>query len=117
MTSVKAANDYSEKIKIEAVNRRASVIRITLIESVPQKGKDIVNKLLEVYSKEALEDRNRIANTTIQFIDDRLKYLTSELTDVEKSVEQFKRENQVTDVTSDAGEYIKQAVNYQSSIN
>ncbi len=106
---VKAANAYSEKIKIEAVNKRASVIRITLIESVPQKGKDIVNKLLEVYSKEALEDRNRIANTTISFIDDRLKYLTTELTDVEKSVEQFKRENQVTDVTSDAGEYIKQA--------
>ena len=33
-------------MKIEAVNRRASVIRLSLIESVPQKGKDIINKLL-----------------------------------------------------------------------
>ena len=106
------------EVKIEAVNRRASVIRLSLIEAVPQKGKDIINKLLEVYSNEALEDRNRFAKTTIQFIDDRLKYLTSELTDVEKDVEQFKRENQVTDVTSDAGQYLRRPAitisNYQN---
>jgi capsular exopolysaccharide synthesis family protein len=114
---VKAANDYSGKLKIEAVNRRASVIRLTLIESVPEKGKDIINKLLEVYSKEALEDRNSVAKTTIQFIDERLKYLTSELTNVEKDVEEFKRENQVTDVTSDAGQYLQQATSYNQQLS
>jgi capsular exopolysaccharide synthesis family protein len=113
----KAATAYSGKLKIEAVNKRASVIRLTLIESVPEKGKDIINKLLEVYSKEALEDRNRVANTTIQFIDERLKYLTSELTDVEKDVENFKREHQVTDVTSDADQYLKQATSYNQQLN
>ena len=106
---VKAAIAYHGAVKIEAVNKRASVIRLTLIDAVPEKGKDIINKLLEVYSKEALEDRNQIANTTIQFIDERLKYLTSELTDVEKDVEQFKREHEVTDVTSESGQYLQQA--------
>ena len=42
----KIADAYNQDIKIEAVNRRASVIRINLVEAVPQKGKDIVNKLL-----------------------------------------------------------------------
>jgi tyrosine-protein kinase Etk/Wzc len=113
----KMADSYNQRIKIEAVNRRASVIRINLIEAVPQKGKDIVNKLLEVYGNEALEDRNRLAKTTIQFIDDRLKFLTSELTDVEKDVEQFKRQNQVTDVTSDAGQYRQEASNYNQQLS
>ncbi len=112
----KAANDYNQKLKIEAVNKRASVIRLTLVESVPQKGKDVINKLLEVYSKEALEDRNRVAETTIQFIDERLKYLTSELTDVEKDVELFKREHEVTNVTSDTDEYLKQASQYNQQL-
>ena len=114
---IQAADAYSGGLKIEAVNRRASVIRLSVIESVPEKGKDIINKLLEVYSKEALEDRNSVANTTIQIIDERLKYLTSELTDVEKDVEQFKRQNQVTDVTSDAGQYLQQATNYNQQLN
>ncbi len=103
------ANRYNEELKVETVNKRSSVIRITLINPVPEKGRDIINKLLEVYSKEALEDRNLIANTTIQFIDQRLKYLTSELTEVEKDVEQYKRANELTNVTSNADQYIEQA--------
>jgi capsular exopolysaccharide synthesis family protein len=113
---IKIANDYNEALKIEAVNKRASVIRLSVTEAVPEKGRDIIDKLLQVYSKEALEDRNRVANTTIQFIDERLKYLTEELSDVEQDVEKFKRENLVTDVTSDASEYLKQATTYNQQL-
>ncbi len=111
------ANEYNEKLKVETVNKKASVIRISLIESIPQKGTDIINKLLEVYGKEALEDRRLVANTTIQFIDNRLKFLTSELTDVEKDVEQYKRKNEVTDVTSDADQYLTQARDYNRQLS
>jgi capsular exopolysaccharide synthesis family protein len=114
---VKLANSYNRALKIEAVNRRASVIRLSLIEAVPEKGKDIINKLLDVYSQEALEDRNRVAKTTIQFIDERLTYLNTQLTDVEKDVEQFKRANEVTDVTSDAGHYLQQATDYNRQLS
>jgi tyrosine-protein kinase Etk/Wzc len=114
--AVKMANDYNEGLKVEAVNKKASVIRISLIESMPQRGKDILNKLLEVYSKEALEDRNLIANTTIEFIDERLKYLTSELSSVERDVEQYKREHEVTDITSDADQYLLQASDYNKQL-
>ena len=105
----KIASDYNEALKVETVNKRASVIKISLIEPIPEKGKDIINKLLEVYAKENLEDRNLIAHTTIQFIDQRLKYLTSELSEVEKDVEQYKRQNELTDVTSNADQYLEQA--------
>ncbi|HEX6892992.1 MAG TPA: polysaccharide biosynthesis tyrosine autokinase [Chryseolinea sp.] len=114
--SHKMANEYNDNLKVEAVNKKASVIRISIIESVPQRGKDIMNKLLEVYSKEALEDRNLIANTTIQFIDDRLKFLTSELSSVERDVEQYKRANELTDVTSNADQYLAQASEYSKQL-
>lgn len=113
----KVANLYNDQLKVETVNKKASVIKISLIDTVPQKGKDIINKLLEVYSKEALEDRNLVANTTIEFIDERLKYLTTELTDVEKNVESLKVQNEVTDVTSNAGEYLKQQSDYNKQLS
>ncbi|MEJ7643048.1 MAG: polysaccharide biosynthesis tyrosine autokinase [Chryseolinea sp.] len=105
----KLANAYNLKLKVETVNKKASVIKISLIDSVPQKGKDIINKLLDVYSNEAMADRNLVSNTTIQFIDERLKFLTSELTDVEKDVEEYKRANELTNVTSNADQYLAQA--------
>lgn len=112
----KHANKYNENLKVEAVNKKASVITISLIESVPQKGKDIINKLLELYREEAKEDRNQVAKTTIQFIDDRLRFLTSEITDVEKSVEQFKAANEVTDVSANADQYLTQASEYNRQL-
>ena len=114
--SYKLANIYNEDLRVEAAKKKASVIKISLIESVPQRGKDIINKLLEVYSKEALEDRNLVANTTIQFIDERLKLLTSDLSSVEKNVEEYKRQNEVTDVTSDADQYLTQASEYTKQL-
>lgn len=113
----KLANSYNDAVKIEAVNKKASVITITLIDSVPQKGKDIINKLLEVYHKEALEDRNIAANSTIQFIDERLGFLTSEITDVERNVEQFKQANEVTNVTTNADQYVVQASEYNKQLS
>lgn len=114
---VKLATEYNRALKVETINRRASVIRISIIDSVPQKGKDILNKLLEVYNKEALEDRNLVAQTTIGFIDERLKFLTDELTNVEKNVEQYKRTHEVTDVTSDADQYLLQASEYNKQLS
>lgn len=113
----KMANEYNDQLKVETVNKKANVIRITLIDSVPEKGKDIINRLLDVYSKEALEDRNLIANTTIQFIDERLKFLTSELSSVEKGVEQYKRQNELTNVTSNADQYVAQAGEYSKQLS
>lgn len=113
----KLANRYNEKLKVDAANKKASVINISLIESVPQKGKDIINKLLERYREEALEDRNLIAKTTITFIDERLKFLTSEITDVEKNVETFKAAHEVTDVASNADQYLTQASEYNRQLS
>jgi tyrosine-protein kinase Etk/Wzc len=104
--SHKMANKYNAMLNVEAVNNKASVIRISLIESVPQRGRDIMNKLLEVYNKEALEDRNLIVNTTIQFIDERL----SELSSVEKPTKES------TDVTSNADQYSTQASEYANQL-
>lgn len=112
----KLATEYNEKMVVETVNKKASVIRISVIESVPEKGKAIINKLFEVYQKEALADRNLIANTTIQFIDERLKFLTSELTDVEKDVEEYKRANELTNVTANADQYIARASEYNKQL-
>lgn len=113
----KAANYYNENIGIDVVNRKSSVISITLIDAVPQKAKDIINKLIQLYSDEATADRNLAAKTTMQFIDERLKYLTSELTTVEKGVEEYKQQHEVTNVTTNADQFVAQANEYNRQLS
>ncbi|GAA4440162.1 polysaccharide biosynthesis tyrosine autokinase [Pontibacter saemangeumensis] len=112
----KMAISYSGRLDIAPVNKEANVIRIGLIDAVPEKGKDIINKLIEVYNKEDDEEKNLIAANAIDFIDERLKLLTAELTDVEKNVEQYKRKNEVTDIGSQAKMYLEKASDYNRQL-
>lgn len=107
---------HKNLLTISAVNKNASVVNISLVSPTQEKGKDIVNKLIEVYEKEAIEDKNLIASNTVKFIDDRLKYLTVELSDVEKDVEQYKKRNNVTGVSTEAALFLEQASEYNMKL-
>jgi tyrosine-protein kinase Etk/Wzc len=115
----KVAVDYTRKLSVTVVNKQASILSLTMTDEVPEKGKELINKLIEVYNKEAVEDKNAIASNTISFIDERLKYLGTELTGVEKGVESFRQKYEVADVRSqisqslaDVSEFNKQAAEY-----
>ncbi|NEM97600.1 GumC family protein [Pontibacter burrus] len=113
----KVAESYNRKLTVAPVNKNASVLSLSLVDPVPAKGVAILNKLVEVYNNEAVEDKNLIAGSTIQFIDERLKYLTSELSVVEQDVESYKRDNRVTDVSSEAKLYLEKASEYNRQLS
>lgn len=110
------AKNYLEDIEIELVNEDAAVVQLELKSAIPEKGKDILNTLVELYNKENVEDKNLIAANTVKFIDERLDYLMSDLTGVEKSVEAFKKDNELTDVSSEASMYREEASDYNKQL-
>ncbi|WP_299823013.1 tyrosine-protein kinase [uncultured Pontibacter sp.] len=113
----KVAQQYNQKINISSLGKGSSILRISLIDPVPEKGKKLINKFVEVYNIEAIEDKNLQAASTIDFLDERLKYVTTELSDVEKDVELFKRKNELTDVSSQASQYVTQANGYEEKLS
>ncbi|MBC6610305.1 polysaccharide biosynthesis tyrosine autokinase [Hymenobacter sp. BT507] len=111
------AENFSGGLTVSPIKEDATVLRIGITDAIPSRGIDIVNKLVQVYNKEALEDRNVMATNTITFLDDRLKYITGELSDVEKSVAQYKSSNELTDVTTQASNYVEQATDYNKRLS
>ncbi|MDT0688838.1 polysaccharide biosynthesis tyrosine autokinase [Salegentibacter sp. F188] len=110
------AEYYSEQLEVEPVNETGSLIAVSLLDPIPERGEDIVTKLIEVYTRKAVEYKNRLAISTIEMIDDRLQHLTSELTGVEKNVEQYKQQNDLTDVNSNAAIYLQKASQAKSEL-
>ena len=89
------------------VSKQVDVINIGLSVSNEQKGKDILNTLSAIYNRDAIEQINRSAMNTANFIDDRLRLISGELSDVEGEVENYKQVNQMTDISSDAKIYLE----------
>lgn len=104
---------YLQRLTFDISDKQASVIAISLQETVPQKGEDILNKLYDVYTTMNEEDKNKTADSTINFIDERLAVVSSELSGVEKDIEQFKVRNQLS---TDLPEQAKLALNNASDV-
>lgn len=111
------ADYYSSAISVEPASRNASVVNIGITDPIPERAISIVNKLMNTYNSESVEDKGTIAKNTLKFLDDRLKFLTTELSGVEKGVEKFKIINGLTDINTQASIYTEQASDYNRQLS
>ncbi len=96
---------YSRKLDVMIVNKLASVLRLSFTDPVPQKGMLVMNNLIEAYNREAMLNKNQTAKNTIGFINKQLDSVTNELREIEALVEDYKKENKITELSSDALQY------------
>ncbi|SMC95091.1 GumC family protein [Pedobacter nyackensis] len=85
-------------LTVMPVIKDANTISISLNDGVPQRGIDILTELIRTYNEEDVTRKNIIAVNTINFIDNRLKYLSKDLSVVEQDVENYKQSNMISDV-------------------
>ena len=118
------AKAYCKNMTIEPTSKTTSVAVISLKNSNVQRGKDFINKLLEMYNINTNNDKNEVAQKTAEFINERISIISKELGSTETDLESFKRGAGITDLTSDAqialtgsAEYEKKRVENQTQIN
>ena len=100
------AQQYKSAIIIDQVNQKSTILKLTLEDAVPEKGKDILRKLLEVYTRSVLADKNLEATNTLRFIDERLRPITQELNNVEQNVESYKSIKGITDLSQEGNMFL-----------
>lgn len=88
--------EYLKNIKIELIEKEASIIEMSLKETAPDRGIEILNKLVELYNKFTIEDKNKISHNTLNFIEERLLIIAKDLSIVEGNVEKFKKQNEIS---------------------
>lgn len=97
-----ATDDFKGRLNIAPLSKYANVVSISITDQVSKKAEDFLNKLVEVYNRDAIHDKNLIAEKTAKFINERLVIITDELGSVEKEAETYKKKNNITDIPSEA---------------
>ena len=118
------AKGYANSLSIAPTSKTTSVVVISLKNTNPRRGRDFINKLLEMYNINANNDKNEVAQKTAEFIDERIGIISKELGSTEQDLENFKRTAGITDLSSEAqialtgnAEYEKKRVENQTQIN
>lgn len=96
------AKGYRSALSIEPTSKTTSVATISIKNTNKKRGEDFINKLVEMYNRDANDDKNEVAQNTAHFIDERISIINQELGTTEQELENFKRESGLTDLSSDA---------------
>ncbi|WP_158859062.1 GumC family protein [Lunatibacter salilacus] len=108
---------YASRLDVFVVNKLASVIRVSLTDPVPLKATLVLDKLIEVYNREAVRNKNLTAVTTLEFIEEQLENVRSELRQIEAKEEKYKRDNQITELSENALQYSNNAESFRNQLS
>jgi len=82
-------NYYASNIKIQLITETGGVLWLWTSGTVAEKEADYLNKLVELYIENELEQKNKIAENTIQFIDKQLVGIIDSLKTTGDSLQEF----------------------------
>ena len=87
----------NHRVKIKLVTKKSNGIDLSIAETNTARGKDILNKLMELYNERGQREKDEEAINTAKFIDERLALIYKGLTSSEADIEQYKRNHNIVD--------------------
>ena len=109
-----ATSAYRAAVKCAVEDKQTSVVGIAMNDAVPKRAEDVINTLITVYNNDAIADKRRISEETADFIHSRLEIIGSELNDVDRDIENFKRDNRMVDLASEATRNVEESSQFKA---
>jgi capsular exopolysaccharide synthesis family protein len=96
-------NEFSGRLQLNFVTDRSTILGIQLVGVTPERDRDFINKLSDIYLLHSVERKNMVADKTIEFINQQLTVLQVSLSQSETAMTDFRQKNKFVDVSSYAG--------------
>ncbi|MDQ6812940.1 MAG: polysaccharide biosynthesis tyrosine autokinase [Bacteroidota bacterium] len=111
-----AAAGLSANFTAKASDTKANAIQLSIKTENFKKAADVLNAVFNEFNLTDIEDRNKLSQSTVQFIDDRLVKITSELKGVEGNLESYQGSNQLVDIKSQSAQSMNNSNNVTKTI-
>jgi tyrosine-protein kinase Etk/Wzc len=108
------AEYYKSAFTFDVLDKKATVIEISVESGSVNKGKDLLNELMKVYSNQNLDRKNHIATITIDYIEKQLEEISDSLNMTENNLQKFRSANQLLNVAEQSTGISAQYVELQN---
>ncbi len=113
---ISVASGLAGSLSVSQLNREASILRINISTEIPQKGRDVLNQLVIEYRLRNIEEKNRVADNTIAFVEERLNLLYRELGDVEGGKQSFQQRHNLVDINKQSDQESSEIVSVKKRL-
>lgn len=108
---------FLKKLEIKSVNENLSdVITLSINETIIEKGEALINNLVDQFNADGISDKALIAQTTTDFLDERLELISAELTGIEATAAQFKTSKGMINAETEANYYMQSSTVAESDM-
>ncbi|MRJ05960.1 MAG: hypothetical protein C6I01_00345 [Epsilonproteobacteria bacterium] len=114
---VDTALALQKNLSVTQPSKGANIIEVSFQDTIPQRGAQFVNTLVQVYLKERIKQKTQQADQTLQFIDSQLKEVSKKLAESETALENYKKNNKVVDLSFKAQETLKKLNDVETQYN
>jgi tyrosine-protein kinase Etk/Wzc len=112
LVSVKEmSNRLLRSLQIISANKLSSIISISYKDEVPKRSEDVVNELIAMYDQAAVNEKNSLAKNTLQFVNERLNIVSTDLDSIEKTVQKYKTGTGSQDISTQGQLYLQNVSN------
>ncbi|EGV44823.1 polysaccharide biosynthesis tyrosine autokinase [Bizionia argentinensis JUB59] len=92
-------SNYKTKLQIQTTEL-SSVIKLTINDNVGEKAELFLDKLIDKYNEDVINDKNMVVEATSSFINDRLTGVSRELGIVDLTAEDIQQTNKLTNLST-----------------
>ena len=103
------ASSFRSRLSIVEVDKESDVLDISFNDISAERASDVLQGVIDIYNENWVNDRNRVATSTSQFIKERLATLEQDLGDVDDDISSYKSRNLMPDLTSTSSLYMAQS--------
>lgn len=106
-TPKKVVSQLVDNLKATPASKLSTVINLVLYDEVPERGENILNRLIDVYNEAALNDKNQFASNTLRFVEERIKLVVKELDSVETKLQDYRTRSGVINLSEQGKMYLQ----------
>jgi len=108
---------YRKKMNIVNSDDKSNIVDLRLEDGINSKAINIIDALIRVYNKNAIKDKQVIADRTSQFINDRIVEISGNLSGIDQGAQDFKTEQGVTDIAVETNINLSASVDAQQRLS
>jgi uncharacterized protein involved in exopolysaccharide biosynthesis len=94
-------------LQVSSANKLSSIISLNYRDEIPQRAEDVLNELMRMYDYASVNEKNTLAKSTLQFVDERLQAVAKDLDSIEQTVQRYKAGTGSSDISTQGQLYLQ----------
>lgn len=101
--------EYISALEIENITKNGNIISVGMQSILPENANKLIDLLVLQLQDDIIDDRNKIGQNTISFINERLSLISKDLSDTDHNMEKYKSGKRIISVETEGSKEVQES--------